>query len=119
MHPVIAHMRSFRQTRATLCTEPVLAWLERDGLVHPFTPHVQRVALEKLGFRRGVEEIAWRLGYALERARDVREGEPILVRVPDGRALFGLCGPNGLFVGASFGAYLCGPYPAFLVARKI
>ena len=119
MNAVIAFMRGFPQTRDTLCTEPVLAWLAGAGLVHPFDARLQARLWRRVGTWRGVREIVRRLGWRLERPRDLREGEPVVARLPNGQPVCGLVGPNGMVVSAASRAVRIAPLRILRVARPM
>lgn len=120
MNPVVAYMRDFPQSRATLCTEPVLAWLAAGGCAHSFDARVQRRLYRRVGTWRGVREIVRRLGWRLEPPRNLREGEPVVACLPDTSVgICGLVGPNGVVVVAASGMVRIAPLRILRVARPI
>jgi hypothetical protein len=78
---VLAFLRGFPQTPATLCTEPVVAWLARRGHdPRGLDAKAQRAIYRRAGFARGVMICARRLGLVVQSAPAAKVGAVVLIR---------------------------------------
>ena len=114
MNPVVVFARAFPQTKETLCSEMVAAWLhERQGAPR-ISRHEQVATKGRHGTDGGADLIAARLGAREIAPADVRDGDVVLVPCAEGNRVLGIHIGEGMTVMAGFGAVHIG---AFVVDR--
>ena len=113
VNPAVVFVRAFPQTKETLCSEVVAAWLQSRGL--PRISRCEQIATKgRHGTDGGADLAATRIGAQEIAPGDVQDGDIVLVPCAEGNRVLGIHIGEGMTVMAGFGAVHIG---AFVVAR--
>jgi hypothetical protein len=110
VNAIVAFMRGFPQTRDTLCSEAVAAWLQARGLAPRISRRAQILTKARHGTDGGANLVADQIGASEIAPADVRDGDIVLVPCAAGNRVLGIHIGKGVTVMAGFGSVHIGNF---------